>query len=96
MLYLYCLLELHVNSVTQFDAYPMPRIDEMLHQIGQPKFITTLDLTKGYWHALVGPADKKNSILEPHGLVSVQGNTLWTKWGSCNIPTNYRSSTPWD
>ena len=31
------------NAVTQFDACPMPRIDEMLDQTGQSRFITTLD-----------------------------------------------------
>ena len=33
-----------LNSVTQVDAYPMPRIDDILDQIGQARYITTLDL----------------------------------------------------
>ena len=38
-----------LNQETKFDAYPMPRIEELLDEIGKAKFITTLDLAKGYW-----------------------------------------------
>lgn len=32
-----------------FDAYPVPRIDDLLERIDQAKYHTTLDLCKGYW-----------------------------------------------
>ena len=32
-----------LNTVTKFDAYPMPRIDEMLDDIGNAKYIPTLE-----------------------------------------------------
>ena len=35
-------------SVTRIDAYPMPRIDELLDRIGKAQYIITLDLTRGY------------------------------------------------
>ena len=35
--------------VTKFDAYPMPRIEEVFESIGPAKIIPTLDLAKGYW-----------------------------------------------
>ena len=38
-----------LNSVSQVDAYPMPRIDELIDNLGQAQFVTTLDLTRGYW-----------------------------------------------
>lgn len=38
-----------INSVSEFDAYPMPRIDDLLDRIGAAGYITTLDLCKGYW-----------------------------------------------
>ncbi len=48
-----------LNQVTKFDAYPMPRTEELLDQIGNAEYITTLDLAKEYWqvrtHALGGP-----------------------------------------
>ncbi|XP_039463817.1 uncharacterized protein LOC120437327 [Oreochromis aureus] len=38
-----------VNEVSQFDAYPMPRVDELLDRLGTARCFTTLDLAKGYW-----------------------------------------------
>ena len=38
-----------LNAVSQADAYPMPRIDELIDRLGQARYITTLDLTRGYW-----------------------------------------------
>ena len=43
--------------MTKRDAYPMPRIDDILDELGQPKYITTLDLAKGYWQVPVNPQD---------------------------------------
>ena len=37
-----------LNSLSRVDAYPMPRVDEMIDRMGKAKFISTLDLTKGY------------------------------------------------
>ena len=37
-----------VNKHTQVDRYPLPRIDELLAQVGKASFLTTLDLSKGY------------------------------------------------
>ena len=31
------------------DAYPIPRTDQMLEKVAKAKYISTLDLTKGYW-----------------------------------------------
>lgn len=38
-----------LNSISEFDACPMPRIDDLLEKTGAAKYITTLDLCKGYW-----------------------------------------------
>ena len=38
-----------LNAETVMDAYPMPRVDDILDQVGQAKYITTLNLAKGYW-----------------------------------------------
>ena len=34
-----------LNSVSQIDAYPMPRVDELLDRLGKANFISTMDLT---------------------------------------------------
>ncbi|KAL1249190.1 hypothetical protein QQF64_020195 [Cirrhinus molitorella] len=38
-----------LNEVSEFDGYPMPRVDELLDRLGRARYIYTLDLTKGYW-----------------------------------------------
>ncbi|KAJ8050863.1 hypothetical protein HOLleu_04222 [Holothuria leucospilota] len=38
-----------LNSKSKFDPYVMPRVDDILDKVGNAKFITTLDLTKGFY-----------------------------------------------
>ena len=38
-----------VNMVTKADAYPIPRIDDCIDNVGCANFITKIDLLKGYW-----------------------------------------------
>ena len=58
-----------LNSVSQFDGYPMPRVDDLIDQIGQAKFISTLDLTRGYWQVSVAEeARHKTPFITPFGL----------------------------
>ena len=58
-----------LNQITKFDAYPMPRIEELLDKIGSARFITTLDLAKGYWQVPMNPEDRdKTAFVSPKGL----------------------------
>ena len=47
-----------LNAITIGDPYPLPHIEELINGIGASKFITTLDLTKGYHQVPVAPEDK--------------------------------------
>jgi hypothetical protein len=47
-----------VNAISTFDAYPMPCVDELLERLGKAKFITALDLMKGYWQVPVALEDR--------------------------------------
>jgi Reverse transcriptase (RNA-dependent DNA polymerase) len=38
-----------LNTVTIPDAFHMPRVDDLLDKIGQAKFLTKIDLFRGYW-----------------------------------------------
>ncbi len=38
-----------VNEVSEFDSYPILRVDELIDRLGRARFFSTLDLTKGYW-----------------------------------------------
>ncbi|XP_038867501.1 AMP deaminase 2-like [Salvelinus namaycush] len=63
-------LDMHaVNEISKFDAYPMPRVDELLEKVGKARYITTLDLTKGYWQIPLTPrAKEKTAFATPDGL----------------------------
>lgn len=37
-----------VNAMAQFDAFPMSWVKEMLKKIGMAKYISKLDLARGY------------------------------------------------
>ena len=58
-----------LNSVSRMDAYPMPRIDDVIDQMGEAIFISTLDMTKGYWQVPVRSEDRaKTAFATPFGL----------------------------
>ena len=38
----------NVNAVTIPDPYPLPRIEDLIDRIGRAKFLTKLDMTRGY------------------------------------------------
>ena len=58
-----------LNSLSQADAYPMLWIDELIDRLGKDKFVTTLDLTRGYWQVPVAEsAREKTGFVTPSGL----------------------------
>ncbi|CAM4551550.1 unnamed protein product [Lepidochelys kempii] len=54
------------NAVTRPDNYPIPRTDELLEKLGQAQFISTLDLTKGYWQVPLNESAKERSAFTTH------------------------------
>ena len=58
-----------VNSVTKHDSFPMPRIEDCIDRIGNAKFITKLDLLKGYWQVALSPrAQEISAFVTSDGL----------------------------
>ena len=73
-----------MNFITQMDAYPMPRIDDLIDRLGKAKYITTLDLTRGYWQVPVVEEDQhKTAIATPFGLFQF-------RVGLCGAPTTFQ------
>ena len=64
-----------LNQVWRSDAYPMPRVDDLIDRVGKSTYISTLDLTRGYWQVPVAEVDRpKTAFATPFGLY--QFNTM--------------------
>ena len=58
-----------LKKSSQTDAYPMPRIDDLIDGLGNSRYTSTLDLTKGYWQVPVAMEDRpKTAFLTTYGL----------------------------
>lgn len=65
----FCIDFRQVNALTKTDPYPMPRIDELVERLGKAKYITTVDLCKGYWQvAMAQSAKELTAFRTPYGL----------------------------
>lgn len=47
-----------LNEITKPDRYPLPRIDDLLHQAKAMPYMTTIDLQSGYHQIRVRPEDQ--------------------------------------
>ena len=72
-----------LKAVTIPDPFPIPRMDDLLDGISSAKFITTLDLSRGYWQVPMDPASREKTAFStgfgkyefrvmPFGLVGAQ------------------------
>ena len=62
-----------LNSITKADTFPLPRIDDLLDQLGESKYFSTLDLAAGYWQIRVHPdSQAKTAFITPQGLFEFQ------------------------
>ena len=82
----FCVDYRRLNSVTEFDAYPLPRIDETLEALGGARFFSTLDLISGYWQVGLTPEARLKSAFCVRG-----GLFLWNvmPFGLCNAPSTF-------
>ena len=57
-----------LNIITRADPYPIPRVEDLIDDIGRTKYITALDLTKGYWQVPVAKSSQdKTAFITPWG-----------------------------
>ena len=65
----FCVDYRKVNDASQFDTYPMPRVDKLLDRLGMAHCFMTLDLTKANWQIPLSPLSKeKTAFSTPYGL----------------------------
>ncbi|CAM5134118.1 unnamed protein product [Eretmochelys imbricata] len=62
----FCMDYHKLNALTRPDNHPMPRTDELLEKMGWAQFISTLDLTKGYWQVPLDESAKERSAFTTH------------------------------
>jgi len=65
----FCVDYRHLNQITKKDTFPLPRVDDLLDQLGESRYFSTLDLASGYWQIRVAPeSQEKTAFVTPHGL----------------------------
>lgn len=65
----FCIDFRKLNAQSNFDAYPTPRLDDLIERIGTAQYITTLDLCRGYWQVPLAPeARQYTAFRTPQGL----------------------------
>ena len=70
-----------VNAVTDPDPYQLPLIDEILEMLATAKFISKVDLTKGFHQIPISPSDcSKTAFCTP-----------WGKFEYCFMPFGLRN-----
>ena len=62
----FCVDYRRLNSVTKADTFPLPRMDDILDQLGNCKFFSTLDLKSGYWQIQVHPNSQEKTAFVTH------------------------------
>lgn len=65
-----------LNEVSKFDAYPMPRMDELIDHLGMARYVSTLDLTKRYWQVPLAAASREKTAFSTPGGYTTTGFCL--------------------
>ena len=57
-----------LSKITEVDPEPMTTAEEMFRRLSGKRYLSKIDLTKGYWQILVAPEDVyKTALVTPDG-----------------------------
>lgn len=62
----FCVDYRKLNAVTVSDQFPLPRIDELIERLGRAKYISVLDMNKGYWQVCLDEDASVKSAFVTH------------------------------
>ena len=83
----FCVDYRDLNAVTKADKFLLPRIDDLLDQLGKLRYFSTLDLALGYWQIRVQPDSRENTaFVTPQGLYKFRVMLF----GLTNTPTVFQ------
>ena len=86
----FCIDFSKLNSISTFDPYPMPRVDEMVERLGRAKFLSTLDLCKGYWQVPLSPrAQELTAFRAPSGLYQFRVMPFGLHGAAASFPASH-------
>lgn len=74
----FCIDFREVNILATVDTYPEPHADVLISQLGEGRFMSALDLTKGYWPVPLRAQDRtKPTFATLKGLFQFTAMPLW-------------------
>ena len=77
----------HLNKITVPDAFPLPRLDDMIDSVGHAIFVSKIDLLRGYYQIPLADHDKeKTAFVTPDGLYQYR----YMPFGLCNAPASFQ------
>lgn len=75
-----------VNSVTVPDAFPLPRVDDLIDKVGNAKYISKIDISKAYWQCpLSSESVPISAFVTPFGLFQWK----YMSFGLRNAPATF-------
>lgn len=72
----FCVNYRKLNAITVKDSYPLPRIDDILDQLLDNSWFSTLDLESSYWQIKISYEDKAKTFYRKWFIV-IYCNTVW-------------------
>lgn len=62
----FCIDFRKLNTLVEKDAYPLPRIDDIIDTLAGQQWFCTLDLASGYWQIPIAKKDKVKTAFSSH------------------------------